>query len=151
MGQNEIHHEWDWNLELGAPYIEIWAKMRSRHLPVLVSIVASIPACHVGDQGSIPWRGGLSFENKLGNVRKTMKRVKIVNRRVCTEQFAVEYANLCILLSPLYIFLYFRCNSAVLCTYVVEICVLYMYFTTYGIMYVLCMYFMHIAGILWVF
>ena len=27
----------------------------------LVSIVVSMPACHAGDQGSIPWRGGLIF------------------------------------------------------------------------------------------
>ena len=28
---------------------------------ILVSIVVSIPACHAGDQGSIPWRGGTLF------------------------------------------------------------------------------------------
>ena len=29
---------------------------------ILVSIVVSIPACHAGDQGSIPWRGGFFFQ-----------------------------------------------------------------------------------------
>ena len=33
----------------------------SSHQPVLVSIVVSIPACHAGDRGSIPRRGGAIF------------------------------------------------------------------------------------------
>ena len=33
-------------------------------LPVLDSIVVSIPACHAGDQGSIPCRGAL-FNTKM--------------------------------------------------------------------------------------
>ena len=32
-------------------------------LPVLDSIVVSIPACHAGDQGSIPCRGALFNKN----------------------------------------------------------------------------------------
>ena len=31
---------------------------REFHKPILVSIVVSIPACHAGDRGSIPRRGG---------------------------------------------------------------------------------------------
>ena len=31
------------------------------HQPILVSIVVSIPACHAGDRGSIPRRGGAHF------------------------------------------------------------------------------------------
>ena len=31
------------------------------HQHFLVSIVVSIPACHAGDRGSIPRRGGLAF------------------------------------------------------------------------------------------
>ena len=31
----------------------------------LGSIVVSIPACHAGDRGSIPRRGGLSFFSKI--------------------------------------------------------------------------------------
>ena len=30
-------------------------------MSVLVSIVVSIPACHAGDRGSIPRRGGVHF------------------------------------------------------------------------------------------
>ena len=30
-------------------------------VPVLGSIVVSIPACHAGDRGSIPRRGGRNF------------------------------------------------------------------------------------------
>ena len=32
---------------------------------ILGSIVVSIPACHAGDRGSIPRRGGLNFEQCL--------------------------------------------------------------------------------------
>ena len=32
-----------------------------QHEPILGSIVVSIPACHAGDRGSIPRRGGLCF------------------------------------------------------------------------------------------
>ena len=38
--------------------------------PVLVSIVVSIPACHAGDRGSIPRRGGSSFSWGLVNMLK---------------------------------------------------------------------------------
>ena len=38
-------------------------------MPVLDSIVVSIPACHAGDQGSIPCRGALfKAENKKINM-----------------------------------------------------------------------------------
>ena len=33
--------------------------------PVLDSIVVSIPACHAGDRGSIPRRGGTTFSSLL--------------------------------------------------------------------------------------
>ena len=32
-----------------------------RSSPILGSIVVSIPACHAGDRGSIPRRGGLKY------------------------------------------------------------------------------------------
>ena len=38
--------------------------MRKDEDVVLVSIVDSIPACHAGDRGSIPRRGGIHAHNK---------------------------------------------------------------------------------------
>ena len=35
---------------------------------ILVSIVVSIPACHAGDQGSIPCRGGFAGVNDFSKV-----------------------------------------------------------------------------------
>ena len=35
--------------------------LASAHKPLLGSIVVSIPACHAGDRGSIPRRGGRYF------------------------------------------------------------------------------------------
>ena len=40
-----------------------YKKSLHRLLSVLGSIVVSIPACHVGDRGSIPRRRGFSFFN----------------------------------------------------------------------------------------
>ena len=36
--------------------------------PVLDSIVVSIPACHAGDRGSIPRRGGWSFFKEASSI-----------------------------------------------------------------------------------
>ena len=36
----------------------------TRENAILDSIVVSIPACHAGDQGSIPCRGAIFFRNK---------------------------------------------------------------------------------------
>ena len=42
----------------------------------LVSIVVSIPACHAGDRGSIPRRGGIEvFSFFLAGFRQTFQRL----------------------------------------------------------------------------
>ena len=38
-------------------------KYYTRPTQVLARIVASTPACHAGNQGSIPWRGDFLFED----------------------------------------------------------------------------------------
>ena len=76
---------------------------------------------------------------------KQWKAWKSVNGRVYLQKFAVGYANYAHW-NHLFIFpVYFKCNSVMLCTHVVEICVLYMYFTLIGILYMLYMYFMRIG------
>ena len=42
-------------------YYKIRSEILYILLVLLVSIVVSIPACHAGDRGSIPWRGALFF------------------------------------------------------------------------------------------
>ena len=41
---------------------ELFTKLVHKYIDILGSIVVSIPACHAGDRGSIPRRGGLVFE-----------------------------------------------------------------------------------------
>ena len=41
--------------------ILILTNLYARSVPLLDSIVVSIPACHAGDRGSIPRRGAFSF------------------------------------------------------------------------------------------
>ena len=43
-------------------YPYIFDSVKTTHRCVLGSIVVSIPACHAGDRGSIPRRGGYFFE-----------------------------------------------------------------------------------------
>ena len=53
---------------------------------ILVSIVVSIPACHAGDQGSIPWRGGFLSVGPCFNVTITFSRHEI-GLTSCPERF----------------------------------------------------------------
>ena len=53
---------------------------------ILVSIVVSIPACHAGDQGSIPWRGEFLSVGPCFNVTITFSRHEI-GLTSCPERF----------------------------------------------------------------
>ena len=60
---------------------------------ILVSIVVSIPACHAGDQGSIPWRGGFLSVGPCFNVTITFSRHEI-GLPGCPERFLPLYNSM---------------------------------------------------------